>query len=46
MELTSFTEARNTREKLGRLEQLFEEQSRAPTENPYARDLTLKSLSG
>jgi hypothetical protein len=44
MELTSFTEARNTREKLQRLEQLHEEQSAAPAENAYARELTLKSL--
>ena len=44
MELTSFTEVRNTREKLRRLEQLYEEQSLAPAENAYARELTPKSL--
>jgi hypothetical protein len=44
MELTSFTEVRNTREKLRRLERLYEEQSLAPTENAFVRDLSLKSV--
>ena len=44
MELTSFAEARNTREKLRLLEQLHEERSLAPAENAYARELSLKSL--
>jgi hypothetical protein len=44
MELTSFTEARNTREKLRRLEQLHEQESLAQAENAFTRELTLKSL--
>lgn len=44
MELTSFTGVRNTREKLRRLERLYEEASLAPTKNAYARDLSLKSV--
>ena len=44
MELTDNHEVRITSEKLGRLEQLYEERSLAPAGNPYARELTLESL--
>lgn len=44
MELTSFTELRNTREKLQRLEQYYERASQAPAESAYGRELSLKSM--
>ena len=44
MELTSFTEVRNTRAKLERLERIYEEQSLAPAENAFTRELSLKSI--
>ena len=44
MELTSFTELRNTREKLQRLERHHERASRAPAESAYGRELSLKSM--
>ncbi len=46
MELTSFTEVRNTRAKLERLERIYEEQSLAPAENAFTRELSLKSIRG
>jgi hypothetical protein len=44
MELSNPIEVQNTREKLLWREQFHDQQSLAPAENAYARELTLKSI--
>ena len=44
MELTSFAELESTREKLHRLERVFEEQEKAPARNDFVKQLSQRSL--
>ena len=44
MELTSFAELDVTREKLQMLEKLFSQEEQAPTENPFVKEISQRSL--
>jgi hypothetical protein len=44
MELTSFAELNTTREKLQDLEALYSEQEQTPSDNPFVRELSQRSL--
>jgi len=44
VELTSFAELNVTRKKLQMLEELFAKEERTPTDNPFVKELSQRSL--